>query len=255
MTLPNQSKLKSLLQNLPDTTVATANWLQDIGISKQLRLHYQKSGWLELISRGVFKKFGDKISWEGGILAIQKQLKLGIYPAALTAIALQGSSHYIRMGKEKVYIFALPHTTLPKWFKTYQWGADISYHRTAFLPDSLGLEDYEIKNFSIKISSLERAILECLYLAPNEIDLVECYQILEGLTMLRPKLLQQLLEKCTSIKVVRLFLYLAERCNHSWLKHLDKTKFDIGKGDRSVVKNGVYVASHKITISKELADL
>ena len=255
MSLQNQSKLKYLLQKLPDGAVATSVWLEHIGISKQLRLRYQKSGWLESIAQSAFKKFGDSISWQGGILAIQTQLKLGIYPAALTAIILHGNAHYIRMGKETLYLFAPPRTLLPQWFKTYQWEADIHYHRTAFLPDSLGLSEHETKNCTLKISSLERAILECLYLAPNEIDLVECYQIFEGLTMLRPQLLQQLLEQCTSIKVVRLFLYMAEKANHAWLKHLDRTKFDIGKGERSIVKNGVYIASYKITIPKELADL
>ena len=48
---------------------------------------------------------------------------------------------------------------------------------------------------------------------------------------------------------------MAEKAKHGWLKYLDVSKFDIGSGDRSLVKNGVYIANNKITIPKELADL
>jgi hypothetical protein len=234
--------------------VATASYLETIGISKQLRLRYQKSQWIELLSRGAFKKFGDNISWQGGVYALQKQTALNIYPGALTAIALQGGAHYVRMGRERLYLFAPPHTLLPSWFKNYEWGVDTKFHCGSLVPTDLGFNDYKVKEFKIKISSLERAILECLYLAPDKVDLVECYQIMEGLTTLRPALLQELLEGCASIKVTRLFLYMAEKANHAWFKYLDKEKFDIGKGDRSIVKNGVYIASHKITVPKELAE-
>ncbi|MBN1144259.1 MAG: type IV toxin-antitoxin system AbiEi family antitoxin domain-containing protein [Bacteroidales bacterium] len=43
------------------------------------------------------------------------------------------------------------------------------------------------------ISSPERALLECLYLTPNHFDMVECYQVLEGLSNLRPKVLHRLI--------------------------------------------------------------
>jgi Transcriptional regulator, AbiEi antitoxin, Type IV TA system len=72
--------------------------------------------------------------------------------------------------------------------------------------------------FSIKVSSPERAMLECLYLSPDTVDLMECHQIMAGMTTLRPKLVQKLLEHCNSIKVKRLFLYLANRAGHDWLK-------------------------------------
>jgi hypothetical protein len=255
MSIPNQYKLKNLLQHWPNGTVSTASYIESLGISKQLRHRYRKSQWIDQLSKGVFKKFDDKISWQGGIYAIQAQARLNIYVGALTAIELQGRAHYIRMGMDKLYLFAANNTTLPHWFKIYDWEADIKFHSSNFLPNELGLSDYEVKDFKIKISSLERAILECLYLAPNKINLVETYQIMEGLTTLRPDLLQELLEGCTSVKVIRLFLYMAEKANHSWFKYLNKEKFDVGKGDRCIIKHGVYVAKYKITVPKELLEL
>ena len=69
----------------------------------------------------------------------------------------------------------------------------------------MALHSQEHKSFNIKISTPERAILECLYLTPKLIDLVECYHLMEGLSNLRPNLVQELLETCRSIKVKRLF--------------------------------------------------
>lgn len=48
---------------------------------------------------------------------------------------------------------------------------------------------------------------------------------------------------------------MADKANHGWLKYLDKTKFNLGRGDRGIVNNGVYVSSYGIIIPKELADL
>jgi hypothetical protein len=65
--------------------------------------------------------------------------------------------------------------------------------------------------FSLVASAPERAILECLLLAPERMDLVETYGLLENLRTLRPQLMQSLLEACSSVKVKRLFMFMAER--------------------------------------------
>lgn len=98
-------------------------------------------------------------------------------------------------------------------------------------------------------------MMECLYLTPKRLDMVECYQVMEGLVNLRPKVVQQLLESCTSVKAKRLFLYMAEKAGHQWLQFVDQTNIHLGAGDRSLVDNGVYVAKHHISIPRELAYL
>jgi len=94
-----------------------------------------------------------------------------------------------------------------------------------------------------------------LYLAPEHIDLVECYHIMEGLTGLRPEVVQELLTKCTSVKVKRLFLYMAEKSNHAWLEYVDVKDVDLGSGKRSLVKQGFYDKKYKITLPRELETL
>jgi hypothetical protein len=111
----------------------------------------------------------------------------------------------------------------------------------------------EYKTFSIRISSPARAIMECLYLTSGTESLVEAYQLMEGLNNLRPTSVQTLLETCTSVKVKRLFLFMAEKAGHDWLKYLQLEKIYLGSGKRALVTDGVYVSKYQITIPKALA--
>lgn len=236
-------------------TVVLASWLKELGISGDLQKHYRKSGWIETVGRGAFKKTGDNINWLGAVYALQAQSKLKVHVGAITALALQGFSHYIRLSEEKIFLFMPGKGHLPEWFLRYNWGNPVQLYKATFLPGNTGIDDYDETNFSIKISSPERAVFECLYLAPGTIDLVECFHLMEGLVNLRPGLLQELLQNCRSVKVKRLFLYLAEKVNHQWFQFIDLSVIDLGKGNRRLTERSVYISKYQISIPKELAEL
>ena len=109
---------------------------------------------------------------------------------------------------------------LPKWFTDSNWENPLHLIQTSFLPFNIGLSQHTIGQISITLSTPERAMLECLYLAPKSIDLVECYHLMEGLVNLKPKLVTELLKNCNSIKVKRLFLYMANKANHQWFNFI-----------------------------------
>lgn len=255
MGIEKGSKIQKTLQSWPSGTVSTSARFSELGISPQLLKKYTQSNWVQALGNGAYIKTGDSVSWTGGLYALQEQLKTPIYAGAMTALSMRGMAHYLRMGSEKAFLFAPPRTTLPAWFKNYDWGVNIEYMTTSILPKNTGLTAFEDRTYSIYISAPERAFLECLHLAPEKIDPVECYHVMEGLTTLRPKLLQSLLEQCSSIKVTRLFLYMASKAGHAWYKRLDQSKFDLGTGSRTITKGGVYVAEFKITVPEELQKL
>ena len=101
------------------------------------------------------------------------------------------------------------------------------------------------------ISAPERAIFEVLHLVPQEQGFEEARLLMEGLTGLRPKLVQTLLEQCRSIKVKRLFLHLAQRCNHAWVKKLDLKRIKLGSGNRVIVPGGRFDPQYRITVERE----
>jgi hypothetical protein len=196
----------------------------------------------------------DQPGYEAGVYALQDQSGLSIHPGGRTALALQGKAHYLEFNNSQIWLFGGEKEMLPAWFRKHSWGQKIHYKATSFLPKELGLIDIPISGFSIKIASPARAMMECLYLAPGKFDLMECYQLMENLNNLRPQQVQELLESCISIKVNRLFLFMAEKCNHNWFKHLNLSKVELGIGKRSLVKDGVYIRKYQITVPKILAN-
>jgi hypothetical protein len=145
------------------------------------------------------------------------------------------------MEKEPLYLFSPQYVKLPKWFLDQEWSNQIVHVKTKFLPANSALFECSLDGLKLQISSPERAILECLYQAPDRFDMMGCYQILEGLANLHPKILQELLESCNSIKVKRLFLFMASKSRHQWLDFVDQPRIDLGTGDRVIVRGGVYI--------------
>lgn len=253
MTTQNKIKLKRLFELMQPNKVITSSLLDKNDVSRHLRRYYQENGWLEPVGRGAYKKPGDTIEWQAGVNGLQNQLDIKVHVGSLSALSIQGLSHYLRLSKETLYLFTPQNTKLPKWFTEYNWDVDLFHKQTSFLPEEVGIKEIEVKNIKVNVSTPERAILEWLYLAPQYADLVECYNVFEGLVNLKPNLLKELLLTCTSKKVKRLFLYMAEKSNHQWFQFLKTDKIDIGKGDRKITENGYYNSKYKITIPKELA--
>ncbi len=252
MSIGIPTKINQLINFQPSGVVFQSNWLKAEGYSYALQKRYRKSRWLKSIGTGAMIRDGDTVGYEGGVYALQNQSSLSIHPGGRTALAYLGKAHYLKMETKRVTVFGSRGEKLPLWFEKYDWGVVIDYYQTSFLPSYLGLTDVKVKEFHIRVSGATRAMMECLYPAPEKQDLIESYQLMEGLNNLRPDEVQTLLEKCESVKVKRLFLYLADKAGHNWFKYLNLTRIDIGKGKRSIVKGGVYVDRYQITVPKEL---
>lgn len=250
-----RDKIKYLYKNLNSGSIIMSSFLEEKGVSRSLQKYYLRNGWLEAFGRGAYKKPGDSISWQSALNAIQEQTDLVIHAGANTALAMHGFSHYLRLNQETFFLFTPHKKNLPKWFVDANWDTKICHKQTEFLPQDMGLTNYEIGNNSLIISSPERAIMECLYLSPKYLDLTECFHLMEGLVNLKPKLLTDLLLACASVQVKRLFLYMAEKANHQWLQYIKTEEIDLGNGNRMLSKNGIYVAKYQLSVPKELAEL
>lgn len=252
MSVENGSKLKRLFQIQPQGVVLTSKYLAEQGYSASLLKKYRDSQWLEGIGHGAMIRKGEKVNYWGGIFALQKQLKLSIHPGGKTAFSAFGRAHFLEMGKPRLYLFGKVKEKLPAWFLNYNWGVDVVYSTSSFLPTGIAMNNLSQSDFQVSIAAPVRALLQCLYLVPQKQDLEECYQLMLGLTDLHPDKTQLLLEKCSSVKVNRLFLYLAEKSGHVWYRHLNQAKIDLGSGDREIIKEGVYNAQYRITVPQNL---
>ncbi len=247
------SKINKLLKVWPAGTVAISRWLQSQGIYPQLVQRYQKSSWVDRIGDGAFIRSGDKVGWEGALFAVQEQLELPVHVGGKTALQMLGFGHFLPLGEKlPVFLFGAPGKKLPLWFETFRSGINLRYLMADLFSEKerLGLTKKGVGAFEITLSSPERAIMELLYLVPQEESFEEASLLMEGLNTLRPKLVQTFLEKCRSIKVKRLFLYLAEKHNLPWVKKLDIARVNLGKGKRSLVKGGHFDQKYQISVPK-----
>ena len=252
MNATGQTKINSLLQQLPSGALYFGAWLNENGISYSLQRHYRNSHWLTAIDKGVMYRTGERPSLFSALSCFNNQLNKRFHIGALSALEMRGFAHYVPLGRQTIVLYCPRDEWFPKWILKHDWGVDVLKKYTEF--NETGITTINENGFEVTLSSPEKAFLESLDLAPKYYNLTDLYQVMEMLNGLRPALLQQLLENCNSIKVKRLFLYMAEKAKHSWLEDLDLKKIDLGSGKRCIVKDGVYNTKYQITISQDLAN-
>lgn len=248
------TKIKAILSLVPQDSLLFSSWLAEQGIDRKEQTLYVRSGWLERVVNGVYKLEGCTPTLYGAVASYNAQLGKKCHVGASSALDLRGYSHFVAMGKQLAYLFTPPEQRLQSWLMKVEWDMTIKYFTTSLFNGETGLEEYDYRGHKLLISSPERAFMECLHLAPSNYSLMDVYYIMEMLTTLRPKLVQQLLEECSSVKVKRLFMYMAEKSGHQWFKALDISKIDLGKGDRLITQGGKYVGRYGIIIPSELTE-
>ena len=252
MSQPNRTKINQLLTSWPNGTVSACSWLHQKGFGYDLINLYRRSCWLYSVGRGAVARVGDQLDWTGGLYAIQKQLNLPIHVGGRTALEMRGYAHFVPLGKGRrgVYLYGAPRTRLPAWFCEHEWDVKVRYVTTNLFSKetTLGLTKEEMGAYSITISAPERAIMETLHLVPEKQSFEGAKLLFEGLTTLRPNLVQSLKEQCGSIKVKRLFMHLAEKSNHAWVAKVNQSQLDFGKGKRMIVRDGHLDSKYQITV-------
>jgi hypothetical protein len=229
----------------------TSAWLEKQGVTPQLAARYKKTGWLTPLGRGAWIRAGKQVDWELAVYALQTQLNMQVYPAGKTALELQGRAHYIPMGENPPLYLSIPAgERLPDWFTRQPFAANLITLNSTVLFDPVytALADWEAPKCSIKISSSERAILELCQLLPQKFDTEEVLLLMQGLTTLRPQLMQKVLMDCKSVKAKRLFLVLAEIFDYPWFEKLDPSSLDLGRGKRMLPVQGKLHPHFQITV-------
>jgi hypothetical protein len=106
--------------------------------------------------------------------------------------------------------------------------------------------------WELHLSSPVRAVFELFDELPDRESFHQVDKLFEGLTNLSPRKLEALLGRCKNVKVKRLFFFFADRHKHAWLGQLNKSKVDLGKGKRLLVRGGRLDPTYLITVPEEL---
>lgn len=250
MSTKTKTKINRLINQWTIGAPSATSYLSASGFGRDLLVKYKKSGWLEPFGRGAYIRFGDKVNWLGALYTLQTQLKLSVHVGGKTALERKGYAHYLPAKQNRIFLYGPRGLILPAWFKGDRFDVQFVVTRTNLFPMDCrkGFTKFKEKDFSVTISAPERAAMEMLHLVPRDIGFDEAQLIMENLVTLRPDVVQELLETCRSVKVKRLFLYMAERHEHAWLSKLDVSRIDLGKGKRMIIPNGRFDAKYQITV-------
>jgi len=247
----NGPKINRLMQNWPHGTVATQTWLNSQAINSKLAAWHVGSGWLTRFGPRAFIQTADRVDWRGGLYALQTQLGLTIHAAARTALELRGLAHFVPQGSsQRIRLISDRRERLPTWFREREWKPQVEHHTLSLFEEAIeeSLTHLDCGGFEISMSTPERAILEEMALAKQNAAIEYAAQLMENLPSLRPQLVQALLERCTSVKAKRLFLWSAERARHPWLASLNREEIDLGSGKRQLYRGGHLDPTYLITV-------
>lgn len=248
-----KEKLNQLHRLLPEGLVVDTPWLEARGYRRQWREKYVGNGWLQGVTRGVYRRPSpeSRLAWQRVVISLQRLLDLPVHVGGRTALELQGLTHYLRMGSN-VAVHLYGQVPLPGWVAKIPSDATFVEHRAGklFDGDAPGLTEVEWGHagWQLKLSAPERALCELLDDLPERETFHQAEMLMESAGTLSPRRVQAVLAACRSIKVKRLFLWFAERHGHAWFRRLDVESIDLGRGKRQIVRNGRYDPKYQITV-------
>ena len=281
-------KLNWLQHHLPEGLPVDAAWLGRQGYSGALRKKYAQHGWLELVERSVYRRplatlqAGDegRLHWQQVVVSLQVLLESRVAVGGRTALEVQGGAHYLTAsGPREIHLYGA--SPPPRWVFRLEAATRFFFHNANRLfAEKQGVTNNSAKgsggdaiwtdapnnfpggglvraawgqsDWPLILSTPERAILELLDEVPQRETFHQADVLMDGLRNLSPRRLQELLTNCRSIKVKRLFFWFAERHNHAWLKAIDRSDIDLGRGKRLLARGGKLDAKYEITVPENL---
>lgn len=252
---------KALEELIPEGVLFSRSWLKDeTGLGDHAIDNLVKSEQVRSIRKGMYQRGAVLPNWQSIVYTLQNILDSDLVVGGLSALELKGFSHYLPRRKN-VVIHLYGNDKLPAWTRDIVKDvAFVKHSRRGFFGEmDKGLSEkfttgmhWKDEMEELKISTPERACLELLDYVPKNISFEHADQLIQGMTSLSPRALQQLLENCTNIKVKRLFLWFAQRHNYRWFNKLSLDQIRLGTGNRSIIAGGELDKDYLITVPKNL---
>ena len=257
---------QSLKALLPYGMLATKKWLAERGLSAHAIDNAVKTETLLLLATGVYSQYSRSLSWEGLVASMQRMDVNdshnipSVIVGGLSALSLSGLSQYLSLGITP-HIHLYTQGKLPSWLKRLSLPIECEGHSTNTIwPEWLVKDktfirqhEWEAELPPVYFSCPEKALLELLTDLPESVTFEHADELMQGLVNLSPRKLDTLLKACKSVKVKRLFFWLAKRQAYPWFNKLNVENYDLGSGKRVVAKGGKLDTDYLITVPSHMA--
>jgi hypothetical protein len=145
-----------------------------------------------------------------------------------SALDWYGVRHYLSQ-QPVLHLYGWVAAHLPAWF-TERFPAE--YHRKRLFDEQpaalLQVAPFEKRSGAPQVSAPERALLELLSEVGVRQSLQEARELTESAYNLRADVVRELLQRCTSVKTVRLCLQLGRELSLPWAAKLDPATLPTG---------------------------
>lgn len=222
-----RNKLNTLYSVTTPGAPLTSADLAALGISADLAVHYVRAGWLVRLSRGVFCRPNDTLALHPSLVLLQRRIE-GLHVGGKSALDWYGVRQYLSQ-QPVLHLYGWAAARLPDWF-TERFPAE--YHRKRLFEEEPGAllqaQPFEQRSSAPLVSTPERALLEVLSEVGVRQPLQEARELAESSYSLRVDVLRELLQRCTSVKTVRLCLQLGRELSLPWGAKLDPAQLPTG---------------------------
>jgi hypothetical protein len=178
--MPLNSTRRSMLNDLlPEGMVVSRKWLLKNDLDRHAIDNLVKTGQLEALVNGIYKRPSSIITWQGLISSLQQLFLRDVVVGGITALELEGFGHYLNMSPQ-IQIHLYSAKRLPKWINNLIPVAFVQ-HVSNFYFGIISNKDHLTANenytqahnwaegkFPLIISIPERAILEVLEDVPEK---------------------------------------------------------------------------------------
>ena len=249
---------KMLRELLPIGAVATKSWLKTHGVPLHRIDNLVKSGQVDLVANGVYKRPDTILSWEGIVSSLQA-MNHQIYLGGLSSLEQHGFGHYLSLSETReVNLYSSDR--FPSWVKRVLPKMRLVLHsskRILWVDADKKLLYKKLSSalrpsIQFHASSAELAYLEALAEIPSRLSFEHADNLMAGLTRLSPKRIDAALRACRSVKVKRLFFWFSHRHNHPWQKKVNYENYDLGSGKRVIEKKGALDKEFLITVPRAM---
>jgi len=232
-----RSKLNSLYTRLAPGAPLTSEDLSALGISADLAVHYVRSGWLTRLARGVYSRPNDPPALRPSLIVLQRRIE-GLHVGGKSALDWYGVRQYVSQ-RPVLHLYGWVAARVPGWFASR---FPVEYHRKRLFKEQparlLHVGPFERDEGAPRVSAPERAFLEVLSEVGVRQPLQEARELTESTYSFRADVLRELLERCSSVKTVRLCLQLGRELSLPWAAKLKPGRLPTGSGRAWVSRSG-----------------
>ena len=182
--------------------------------------------------------------WLKLIDILQNELKLDVYPGGSSAMTGWYHRHNWIFNPVMERLYGTDVHKIPKQLLKENWGRKFYLYKSDWFPKDLGIDKIKTRSYKLRIPCLERALLEMVYDINNRTTIDRVFNYFLDLPEIKSKKIQKLLEQCSSEKVKRFGLFLAEETYFDYFKKIDTTNIILNLNENLDITDGHHSPNH-----------